>query len=499
MLRRWAVPSLSDCLFFSLLGWLFFGGSSWSALLSDGDTGWHIRTGEYILNQHQFPTRDLFSFSRPDASWYAWEWLSDTAFALVYRPLGLKGVVLLSGAAIALSALLVFRRMLWRGSNLFLALAALYLAVGASLGHYLARPHVFTLLLLAAALWLLDADRRRKTRAVWLLIPLAALWTNLHGGFVALPASLAVLAAGSAIEALLAARADRAERIGRAVRYGMLAAGCAAASLANPYGYRLLGHIYGYLRSNWILEAVHEFQSPSFRSESALYFEVLLFAGLMLAAYLAYRKRIAEALLIVFWAHASLVSVRHVPLFAIVAAPLIASELSVAWRRWAAGCPARSTPAALEKLAADFAPAFRRNSAWAAGAIAALVFVDAPIRWPRDFPEAKFPVAMVARHAARLAGARVFTSDQWADYLIYRFYPRHRVFLDGRSDFYGQALGKAYLRISYAHPEWQDALARYGCTTVLAPAEWPLAGVMKQSSAWRVVDSDPRAVLFERR
>jgi hypothetical protein len=57
--------------------------------------------------------------------------------------------------------------MLWSGGNLFLALAAALLANGASSVHFLARPHVFTFLLLAISLWLLARDRRTPDGLVW--------------------------------------------------------------------------------------------------------------------------------------------------------------------------------------------------------------------------------------------------------------------------------------------------------------------------------------------
>ena len=64
-----------------------------------------------------------------------------------------------------------------------------------------------------------------------------------------------------------------------------------------------------------------------------------------------------------------------------------------------------------------------------------------------DFPAEFFPVAAVSRNAGLLASSaapRILTSDQWADYLIFRLYPRVRVFFDGRSDFYGEAIGEDY-------------------------------------------------------
>jgi hypothetical protein len=149
-------------------------------------------------------------------------------------------------------------------------------------------------------------------------------------------------------------------------------------------------------------------------------------------------------------------------------------------------------------VAADFAAGLRRSSLWPAGLVLALALSGAPVRWPRDFPAVKFPVDLVGRHPGKLAGARVFTSDQWGDYLLYRFYPRERVFIDGRSDFYGPALGKLYLRVAYGHKEWPDTLARYRVSAVLAPQEWPLASILRQDPGWRLVEADTLAALFER-
>ncbi|HSP70568.1 MAG TPA: hypothetical protein VLN48_22735 [Bryobacteraceae bacterium] len=76
--RRWArvlIPSLSDLFFLAVLVWLFMssGSAGWQGLLADADVGWHIRTGEYILDHHAVPRVDLYSFSKPGAPWYAWE------------------------------------------------------------------------------------------------------------------------------------------------------------------------------------------------------------------------------------------------------------------------------------------------------------------------------------------------------------------------------------------------------------------------------------------
>src|SRR5579862_1096568 len=267
----WLLPSLSDSLFVALIWLLFISGAGWETLLGDADTGMHIRTGDWILARHAVPVRDPFSFTAPETPWYAWEWLGDVAFASAHRLAGLKGVVLFSGVIICLAITILFRHMIWRGAGIPAAFLMSLLAADALRLHFLARPHIFTTLLAVVTLWMLDHDRAKPGRAIWLLVPIAALWVNLHGGFLVL-----IVALGAYTAAALLRR-----ETSRVWRYGALTAACSIATLANPYGWRLHQHVWTYLRSDWLLKSIDEFQSPVFRSEQSFKFEILLFLGLV--------------------------------------------------------------------------------------------------------------------------------------------------------------------------------------------------------------------------
>jgi hypothetical protein len=486
---RWLVPSFSDLFFLAVIAWLFMGVYGWSGLLGDADVGWHIRTGEYILNHHAVPYHDLYSFSKPGAPWYAWEWLSDVLSACLFRLAGLKGIVLTAGVVIALFATTLVRRMIWRGVHLLVAKVVALLGVGSSTIHFLARPHIYTLLLLSISIWIIEADRRRETSKIWWLVPLTLVWTNLHGGFLVLVAALGVATLGEAVEALLL----RDWR--RPIRYALLTAACAAVSLVNPYGYGLHRHVIEYLRSDWIRNAVQEFQSPSFRTESMMQFEALLFLGLMTAAALLRRKQVVEGLWILFFAYLSLSAVRHVPVFVTVTAPLIAAEIAGWWTALTGQASRKSLATILNQMADDCAAGFRRSSAWPALAVLALALTGAPIHWPKDFPSELFPVEMIHAHEAEILGSRVFTTDQWADYLIY-LHPEQKVFVDGRSDFYGPEIGNRYLGALNGTPEWQKVMEKYSFNVALLPVENALSQLLKQRPEWRVVADNGKQIFL---
>ena len=122
-LARLFKPSFSDLFFLSLLSWLFLTSpEGFRTLLDDGDTGWHIRAGDYILAHGEIPRLDIFSFSKPGSAWFAWEWGTDVLYSLLHRQWGLKGITWLGAVQIVLFATVLLRYTLWRGANLIWAL-----------------------------------------------------------------------------------------------------------------------------------------------------------------------------------------------------------------------------------------------------------------------------------------------------------------------------------------------------------------------------------------
>src|SRR5438874_623826 len=145
--NRWylrLLPSLTDLVFllpaFVLLVLL----PGTKSLLADGDTGWHIRTGEWILQHRAVPTVDLFSFTKPNQAWFAWEWGWDVLFALIHHAAGLAGVALANVILLCLISALLFRLIRRCSENDLLALFFTFVSLGGSSIHWLARPHLFS-------------------------------------------------------------------------------------------------------------------------------------------------------------------------------------------------------------------------------------------------------------------------------------------------------------------------------------------------------------------
>jgi hypothetical protein len=502
------LPSLTDVAFMMPILFIFLKLSGARSLLGDGDTGWHIRTGEWILNHHQVPLTDMFSFSRPGAPWFAWEWLWDVTFASLFRIGGLAAVVLSSVLVICLTCAATFRLVRRKCDNGLVAVAVTLLATGGCAIHWLARPHLFTILFFVLTLHITDRANEGNTKLLAWLIPLTLVWTNLHGGFIVMFLILPCYIGGNLLNALV--ERDPAERrafLRRTMPWLATFVGCLAVTFVNPYGWQLHSHVITYISDPYLLRHISEFQGFDFHSPAAAYLEPLLIGALAASFWAIKQRHFADALLALGWMHMALIVQRNVPLFSVACAPLIAQGI-VALIRAAKSSPLNER---IGKAAAWFQSASasvevtdrigRVYLVSAAGfaVVALLLFAPKPLNDrfvsafdPKIFPEGALP-ALTSPETHR-----IWAQDQWGDYLIYKLYPATKVFIDGRSDFYGDDFGNEYLGLLDVQVGWDKTLDRYAIDTVVVSPKLALSSTLKVSRDWRVVYDDHYSIVFRR-
>ena len=503
------LPSLADFAFLMPLLYLFGRMDGAKTLLGDCDTGWHIRTGEWIIANGWVPSRDVFSFTKPGAPWLAWEWLSDVFLAKLNALGGLMAVVLF-GTLMVSPTFLCLYLLVRRKANPIVALAVTMIAAAASSIHWLARPHLFTLLFLVMFYAALELVREGRTRLLGVPI-LAALpvvtilWANLHAGFFV--GTLMILAYGGGEILHLVFSPDAADRRPawlRARRYFLSAFACLAASLVNPYTYHLHVHMMKYLGDPYNSAHIIEFLSLSFHDPTALFFEAMLVMAVAAMFWNLRQGRFTEALLLIVWAHGALLAARNIPIFAIVAAPPAAAaiqqwllrvpELNVA--AWLRAAARKFNGVCAETAETEAIPRLHLVSVLAVLLLAALVYAPhPPKKFRAEFDPTFNPAGALATLRSDPAG-RVFTHDEWGDYLIYRLYPAHKVYVDGRSDFYGDDFEYKYIDVLNVKYGWEKTLSVFGVDTILMPPSAPLTGALKESSHWRVVYDDGIALVF---
>jgi hypothetical protein len=443
------------------------------------------------------------------------EWLSQVIFYLSHAWLGLDGVVIITALVIAFTFWRIFRRSLTVSGALFLTFGVVILGMAASSLHWLTRPHIFTFLLLALWMDVLEDLRSGKVRRWWLLPVLMLVWANLHGAFLAGIVTWALYGAGAAWDMSMGRRESEPAKealpgLPRPIPAGFwrayLLGGVLAlvATLVNPSGFGVWDVGAGFLGSRYLVGRTVEYLSPNFHSPSAWPFLVMIGVTVLFLGLAPRRQSASRVLTTAAWMVMALYSARNIPLFVIVAAPTLAGVLA----DWLDGCAARWRIAGWwvrkdrRMMILDRSLRGWTLPALAFGlvvlAIASGVTPDSN-RSRNRFDSDVFPVKAAGWLEDHPQQGNMFNHFPWGGYLLYRFWPEQRVFIDGQTDFYGEALTRQYEQVISVVPGWDDILDRYDVGWVIIPSQGLLAGELRGHTDWQSLYHDETAQIFVRR
>ncbi|HEY3117204.1 MAG TPA: hypothetical protein VGK54_10725, partial [Chloroflexota bacterium] len=298
-------------------------------LSSDGDAARHLTIGEHILSTGDINVVNLFSLARAGEAMPPYEWLARVISASTYHLAGLGGVVLIHALVFGLAFAFVFRQMVTRGVSPRVARWVTALALTAAAVHWLARPHMFTLLGTAIFASVLDAwySGRANPRRLWLLPMLMIAWVNLNGGFIAGLLLVATYIAADLVRWAASVNWDGQAAVIRLRTAFPVAVATCLATLVTPVGPGLLAHFQAAMGEHLVIDRTAEFQSPNFHQMPYLSFLVMLVAVMLSVAWSKRRPSLQEGLQLAGFTAMALMSARNIPLFAIVVAPILGAQI----------------------------------------------------------------------------------------------------------------------------------------------------------------------------
>jgi len=496
----WMMPSIGDVMFICLFIWLL---SIGTGMLNDGDTGWHIVTGRGIINTLSIPYSDPYSYTMPGTPWTAHEWLAEVVYASVYKAAGLNGVVVFTASVVCLTFLGLYGFITRSGVNPLVAAPFTVAAAIASSLHWLARPHVFSFPLTLAFIVIIENYQRGRSDRLKFLPLLMVLWVNLHGGFI-LGIMILALYAGGNIVLRLAHGPDDEEHMKKFKTLAVITGVVVLACFVNPQGPKILYFPFHLVGREYIMDNVQEWLSPNFHKNTA--FEVLLFAYIMLFALSKRKPDIFEGGAALMLLHMSLYSARYIPLMALIVTPAAASRVGEVFDDIAASGRLSRLRERISKTAGNISSmdALMKGHVWAYGAVLACALIalnggmagHAKLMDYRHDPK-RFPVDAVNFALDNDITGRMFNNDSWGGYIIFRTYPRYKVFFDGRSDMYGVDFMKQYVKVAGARRGYMDVLDKYRVDWVIYNANHPVCQLLAMSG-WKLVYADTTADILLR-
>jgi hypothetical protein len=457
------------------------------------DLWWHLKTGEWIWQQHSIPRTDPFSYSAAGQPWITHEWLFGLFSFLVYRAAGLAGVIGVKALLVAgLFALAAWAARV-RGASPGMTVMVLAACYAVARLRFAERPEMFSLPIAVAFLLLYELSRKRP-RLLLLLPALQFLWVNLHGGTALLGWFLAgAFVLDQAWQPRHPASPRRQPLFRKDLIWNLSAfAGVIAVSFANPNGFRALS--YGLLRAKSPL-SIKEFESLATRVGLGMDLAISVFIALALLTavlfVLRYRSvRIYEWLLLPSLLILAVTFFRFRSLFVFLLAPSLAWHLSQgSLRRIRWWLPALAAAVLLLRVVAVERDSYTYR--FGAGAHPGILPVEAA-----EFIK-----------ESGLSG-RMFNGYNFGGYLIWSLGPQHPVFIDGREDVYVKpgVVGQ-YLDCFRSREQWQKLVASFDIDFAVIdyPEQPPPAPEMSLDqlafprSGWALVYFDDLSVMYARR
>jgi hypothetical protein len=469
--------------------------------IQDPDFWWHLRAGQLILQHGGLLGNDPFTYTVANHHWTMHEWLNEVLFAVEFAIGGLGLIVLVLSAVTWLGLFAIMQRARLRNPGRGVLGLGMLIAVVAGFPIWGPRVQMITFAFSALTLFLVERYMVRGGKAMWVLVPLFVLWSNLHGEFVIGLGFMAVILLAEVVGGRLH-MPDPAPR-SRLLPLLYLLIACTAVSMINLNGPSILFYAAGTQASAAQQSLIEEWFSPSFHD-----WEVLVYGAMMLslAMLIVFNRRIRarDVVLVLVTTALSLQSARHIELFVAASTPVFIDQLALATPRMRAAltrlrpaskvAPAqtRAQPPLLFRLTACALLMAGLGGVYVAWLVPKMQLQPVSLTYAQEFP-----VCAAQWLADAPAPLRIFNQYGEGGYLSYALSSHgDKVFIFGDAALMGDQMLETYAAAETVTPAWDSIIRRFGTDIVLYDINTPLADVMDHAADWTKVYQDGLSVAF---
>jgi hypothetical protein len=438
----------------------------------DPDCFWHMRVAAQLHRDGIGPIVDDLSFASTRQPWTPYSWLAELGMKAVWDAGGYRAAVAVTAMMQGMLAVLlamccreiqeVFtvtrasgpcgeidssenhdllissvartgRRPVSRLSHPGYLTAVVATAIGLflTLPYLSFRPVTAGFVLLFTIAWLILRDQRlgERSRAVWLIIPLTAVLTNIHLYSIFVPMAVFAMGIGSMIE-------QRSTVGRRSNRYGYLSFGVTLACLCTPMlpGAIRTAAFYGTKDQMVTGPVIAEMQSFA-RGPLGFLSAGLLLGILGCVAINRHRLRVGQMICVIGGTLLLFKLGRFAPLFALAACPALAATLPGLNDRLLKKVPVVAALAMILGLGC-----WRVGESFPTRTVSIAIWLN---RHGRETPGYPCAAADFVDHSVARSTGRLINEFSWGGYLSWRLAGRYQVLLDGRTQIYPQSLWQA--------------------------------------------------------
>jgi tetratricopeptide (TPR) repeat protein len=432
--------------------------------LTDPDLWWHLKSGQYILENKVIPKTDVFSYTGFQNEWIDLHWFFQVTIYSLYKYIGANSVIFLQVLIITLVFSLFFWLKYDKRSCLLSAIIFL-VVIFVCEERFLVRPEMFTMLFIGIYLFILDRYKNSNKDYLWFIPVLQVIWVNMHGLFVLGPVLILAYFFGELLAWKLRGFFSYGEKNiisdRRYLKLLLVTGLTVCVCFVNPYGYR--GVVFPYELFQKISPAgdvfskdIFEFQRPFSIHPASIdiqLYKVVLFLSLF--SFLVAVRKIKLSIFFVYllFLCLSLLARRNINFFVLVAGMAtvdnlrdlsikydIEKKLSVLYIPLFLGLVLSSVSIVTDRFYL-YSNSIKRFGL----GISDLIYSDKACAFIK---ESKLP-------------GNILNDLGSGGYLIWQLFPEKKVFIDGRLEVYDYEFYNLYNSLFFDYPLFKQAVEHY--------------------------------------
>ena len=464
----------------------------------DTDFWWHIRAGQLTIENGSPVLEDFTSFSVLGDKWINHSWLSQVIYFLINSYFGFLGVMILVAVLATLSMYFVFRRL---RSNGAIKAFVLIFCVATTAVVWTSRPQLFSLLLFSILVYLIyKKDMIHSKKWMMSIVIIFLFWGNLHAGFSIGIIFLATFVFGLVLDYYLKNDVDPTRKGKDIFWYFGLLIISSIIVLINPNGFDIWKVQFSTISIPGLQNLIPEWASTNFHD---LYQQPFLWLWLMLVFFfMANKKEISFSKIIPFIVLGALgfLSRRNYVYFAIFSIPILSDEITSFWTMIVKPKLKNNPQFFFSNLNKEPKILISKtiNSFiifWLLlFTIGKIVYLGSPIIY-QAYLENNYP-----KHAVdfldnlQTSDFQCLNSYAWGGYLNWKL-PNMKIFIDGRTDLYGELVIQDWLQMIYAEDGWKEKFIQYNINCLILEKDYPIIEELENSS-WKNLYTDKNSIIM---
>ena len=457
----------------------------------------HIKAGQWMLEHGKIMSTDYFSYTMEGAKWININWGMQLIYGALYNNFGLRGIVSFTALTIGLTFLLIVNYAGRKRINLLVYFPILLFGIYLSTIQWIASPFTINMLFCVIYFIFLDDYFQNNSKKLYFLPVIQILWINLNADYVYGYYIVLIFIAAMITNIMLKKDINILEIKSKLKKVFIILSIMIAAVVINPFGFNMITETARLYREVFIYR-LGDWKSPNFNGImlNIAYFWVIIVFLITLIGKKSKEIKFEYIYLFLFWQFMFLYAQRNSVLFILFILLLMPNLLD-----------GLNSENKILKNLFEKTEVISEKFCNSGGLRAGIIFVFLVIitlfvmndKIEKRYPTAIWnqvikPIEYMEKNG--ISGKGIHT-DMYGNIIIWKMYPKMKVFIDNRANFYSTKIMDDYGKIYSLKSGWEDTVKKYNPEWFICRGDSTYSTIIEKfDKTWEKVYDDGYTTIF---